>query len=176
MIKYNKQTFHNFLHPYWVVKMIEAGINVENEASYYFDNQYNVWHIDELKNTNGYMPTLTFADMSYMMDEWIYKKDGDKIFSGPGEMTLKYFKDAPFYIFGYYNDIKDSEFKFSNDKSYIEAYAETPIVGFARFLICGLNENLKYWKNINEKYDETSWNWENNHIDTKTWNIKKEES
>lgn len=177
MIKFNKDIFHNFLHPYWVLLMIDAGIDVKKEARYYFDKFYNVYHIDELAEvTDDIIPTLTISDMTYMLNEWAYVKNSTGDFSGPAEMSIKGLKDAPFYIYGYYNSNKESDFNFYNGEKSLEVIGETPIVAIARLLICSTKNGIRYINNIESKFDDTNWEWENNHIDTNTWNIMKNES
>lgn len=173
MIQFNKTTFHNFLHPYWVLKLIEAGVNVKENSSYYFDKELNVYHIDELDDPDDdyFLCTLTLSDLIYMIPEWIHLKNNeDESISAGMEMTMKFFKDAPFYVWGYYSNT-NGEFKFSNGEKHLEAIDETPLSSLARFLLSSIKEKIKPVDNITEKYNMTKFELENANYNVKYWNL-----
>lgn len=160
MIKFGKYTVHTFLSPWWCKKLREAGITMENAVWFYVkkDNEYYIVDKDEVKeySSEHVIPTYTLADILYLLNEYPFVNDVGA--------PLGFLKDAPFYVWTYYFQLKEGEDKelptFNNGKSYIEAEGETPLEGAARMLLmCKANDIFVPSWSIDDKYDEI-WDYE----------------
>ena len=144
MIELNKKTQQDFLNREWVQRLLDAGVDMR-DAKYLIGNLpfedspedyvYLVTDIrDDMKNQ---VPTYTVSELLYKLHEWIYPTINGKEFSG----GLRFFKDAPFYIFYYalktknYDDTKPSDQQSEEwDESFM-GESEYPIESLASLLI-----------------------------------------
>lgn len=129
MIELNNKTDQDFLSLEWCKRIVEAGIDM-SDAKYrildYGDKKYVVY------NSNEGTPTYTLAELLYKLDEY-----PDNCENG-----LFFFKDAPFYGFGY-------NFK---DKGEFVRYSEYPIEAAAMLLIASNKlEGVYHCKDISDK-------------------------
>ena len=114
MLLFDKYLKHVFITPKMSEKLIERGVNM-NDAQFYIiskDGKEYVVSKKEITDKTNAVPTYSIADFMYKLHEWIAEEDGDKKFSGP----LGFIKDAPFYIFTYYN--KDDNKSENEDENY----------------------------------------------------------
>lgn len=163
MLLFDKYLKHVFIRSDMSKVLIDKGVNM-NDAQFFIikknDKEYVVGK-NELKvlkekdtSIDG-VPTYSLCDFLYKLHEWIIEEDGGKKFSGP----LGFMKDAPFYIFTYYNkdenkkEIEEDNFHFKNGKKWLEAYGETPLDGAYRMLLTCINNEVGHVGSISEKYD-----------------------
>lgn len=138
MIKLTQQTAQDFLSKYWVQKIQEAGINMD-DASYFIISRHTpigttdyVITMEELKaspksNTKP-LPTYTLTQLLYKLDEWITIPEAGENSSGP----LCFLKDAPSYYW-YYKKY-DSETK-QRVGEYYGGEADNPLAAAAICLL-----------------------------------------
>ena len=155
MLRYNDFAKHTFLSPEWCNKLRDTGIDM-SDAVYYLktiDGAIYVTDLEEITEDEKkrLTPTYTLPDLLYKLDEFPYVDDVG--------CPLEFFKDAPFYGFGYYFDKRrntlvqeDKLPTFSDGKHRIAVYRETPLEGAALLLLTCAKEGVKYNRNISGKY------------------------
>ena len=143
MIELNKKTQQDFLNKEWVHKLLDAGVDM-SDAKYHIVRDH--WCREGLgygitlnwKN-HAYMyeehledvcPTYTVSELLYKLHEWINPTIDGIEYTG----FLKFFKDAPFYVFWYeLRGLAPKDNIYKND--YIHAEFEYPIESLASLLI-----------------------------------------
>ena len=148
MIELNNKTQQDFLNREWVQRLLDAGVDMSDakyeilktvDTSQEFINYCGKYDPDCGKYINGIevrdkLPTYTVSELLYKLHEYIYPEiDGEK-YSG----SLKFCKDAPFYIWYYALKTKDYDPQLQQGKyneDYIYAEFEYPIEGLASLLI-----------------------------------------
>lgn len=147
MIKLTVKTQQDFLNREWVQKLLDAGVNM-SDAKYFIirsaGNDYVVDKADVVdfgpirKEETKLLPTYTVSEMLYKLHEWVYPTINGHDYSG----GLRFFKDAPFYIF--YYDLYYAEDKKNpgipagvkaQQDEYLSAELEYPIESLAALLI-----------------------------------------
>ena len=164
MIEFDKISKHVWLDEAWCSRVSKTGIDMSDAQWFLFhkDDKLFVCSITERDSliSSGdelqFIPTYTIADILYKLNEYAWiDKDPErewKNFHG----GFKLIKDAPFYIFGYYNNIIDSEFRFDGDKKSLEVFDELPVISAARLLIVAQKNGIKCVKNISDKYEQNN--------------------
>ena len=141
MIELNSKTQQDFLNRKWVQRLLDAGVDM-SDAKYLIGNLpfedspedyvYLVTDIrDDMKNQ---VPTYTVSELLYKLHEYIYPTINGEEYSG----GLRFFKDAPFYVFYYALTTKDYDKTKGTGKyneNYIFAECEYPIESLASLLI-----------------------------------------
>lgn len=162
MLIENKTTWHNFLSRDWCLEMLRIGIDMSDASYYIYGNDFNgycIYDKDEMKDITGwkalldnnvFVPTYTLTDMLFKFPEDIIRESDKGDFHG----FLGFLKDAPFYIWTYYNENENSQYQFENSRKFIEVEEETPILAAARLLIYLHKNNIGYKKYIGDKYDK----------------------
>lgn len=160
MIELNEKTQQDFLSREWVHKLLDAGVDMSDAKYIICSLRYgkllggeNIqvalkeelpWiedmpgHLPALQY-NWACPTYTVSELLYKLHEWVYPTIGGKKFSG----GLKFYKDAPFYIFYYnlhhreklYTTEGEKRVKSYSNDNYIHAEFEYPIESLASLLI-----------------------------------------
>lgn len=143
MIELNSKTQQDFLNRVWVQKLLDAGVNM-SDAKYgivrspFKNGADSVILIEHAESNWLWIPTYTVSELLYKLHEWIYPTIDGKKFSG----GLKFFKDAPFYVFYYDLKTKDyDERKLSEEQvgewndQYISWEGEYPIESLASLLL-----------------------------------------
>lgn len=172
MIELNKKTQQDFLSREWVQKLLDAGVDM-NDAKYFIVTKQTSILIREGKKPKAFkadfiitkahyegcaqtqremvyenvMPTYTTAELLYKLHEWIYPTiDGVEYSGGIG-----FVKDAPFYIF--YYDVEPRESKDGDNKTreYMSASFEYPIESLAGVLIQCMKKGIGCVKDISDK-------------------------
>lgn len=144
MIELTIKTQQDFLNRKWVQKLLDAGVNMSDAKYYIYTNP------DNRKDYIGYkkqmdieyalncVPTYTVSELLYKLHEWIHPTINGKEYSG----GLRFFKDAPFYVF--YYDLKTKDYdkrKLSEEQvgewndQYISCEGEYPIESLASLLL-----------------------------------------
>jgi hypothetical protein len=146
MIKLTTKTQQDFLNREWVQKLLDAGVNMD-DAKYFITNNGGDYIIgsEEVKDCgpiwkkeHQIVPTYTVSEILYKLHEWVYPTINGHDYSG----GLRFFKDAPFYVFYYdlyYAEDKKNPgipvgVKAQNDE-YLSAELEYPIESLAALLI-----------------------------------------
>ncbi len=159
MVEFDKIAKHVWLDEAWCSRVSE--VIYMSDAKWFLykkDEKLFVCSIterDDLLSSvdkSEFIPTYTIADMLYKMNEyaWIDKDPECELKNFHGGFKL--IKDAPFYIFGYYNNIIDSEFRFEGNKKSLEVFDELPVISAARMLIAAEKNGIKNVGSISEKY------------------------
>lgn len=141
MIEFNRLTSHDFLGRSVIQKLLDAGINMDDSKYVLVKNPITKTDFICLRKkpqykyvfTNGsvarpgidVVPTYTISELLYKVPEHIWPIIDGKQYSG----GLRFFKDAPFYI--YYYDLTSADDK---KESYIFAEGDTPLESLASIL------------------------------------------
>jgi len=133
MIKVDKKVTQDFLSKEWVIKLLEAGVDM-SDAKWFIGTLHNEEYIaykgmeDHLVLYNP-LPTYTVSELLYKLHEFIYPKIDGIPYSGP----LAFYKDAPFYVFFY--NLKAEDDVIDTKEDYISSAYEYPIESLASVLI-----------------------------------------
>lgn len=143
MIELNSKTQQDFLNREWVQRLLDAGVDM-SDAKYRIVYSNGRDFITTKDWTDKWVlheccPTYTVSELLYKLHEWVYPTIGGKKFSG----GLKFYKDAPFYIFYYnlhhreklYTTEGEKRVKSYSNDNYIHAEFEYPIESLASLLI-----------------------------------------
>lgn len=172
MIELNKKTQQDFLNREWVQRLLDAGVDM-SDAKYYIVTKHTSILIREGKMPRSFkadfiitkehynkcadamrslvyenvMPTYTTAELLYKLHEWIYPTIDGVEYSG----GIDFVKDAPFYIF--YYDVESRESKDGDNKirEYMSASFEYPIESLAGVLIQCMKKGIGCVKDISDK-------------------------
>lgn len=148
MIELNEKTQQDFLNREWVQKLLDAGVDMSdayygiardtthgNRDKIFF---IHMWGLGDTESFTDKIPTYTVSELLYKLHEWIYPTIDGKKYSG----GLRFFKDAPFYVFYYALKTKDyDKRKLSEEQvgewndQYISCEGEYPIESLASLLI-----------------------------------------
>lgn len=138
MIELNKKTQQDFLNREWVQRLLDAGVDMSDAKYCIVDVKgtdvvcYN--KPKDIVEDQKPVPTYTVSELLYKLHEYIYPTiDGEEYSGG-----LRFFKDAPFYIFYYALTTKDYDKAKGTGKyneNYIFAECEYPIESLASLLI-----------------------------------------
>ena len=146
MIWFNEKTQQDFLSKKWIerIQRVSGKEITDNkyclvciDGTWYVDQKDVVLEKQKLESSSGIteiLPTYTLSELLYKLPEW------------PGEYKgLSFFKDAPFYSFGYYGG-KDKETTAEKRKYIVEMPCTYPIESAASLLIfCYGNEEIRPW-------------------------------
>lgn len=134
MIKLDNVTMHDFLNRRMVRELLDVGVDM-SDATYYIytnpnDGQDYVGYkvVMDIEHALNCVPTYTIAQLHFKLHEYIYPIINGIEYSG----GLRYFKDAPFYVF--YYDLKDKNGNRCPSHLDICAEGETPIESLAYLL------------------------------------------
>lgn len=144
MIELTIKTQQDFLNRKWVQRLLDAGVDM-SDAKYYIarfhQTEKEVVFLGKPANKVNWeeiIPTYTVSELLYKLHEWIYPTINGKEYSG----GLRFFKDAPFYVFYYDLKTKDyDERKLSEEQvgewndRYISCEGEYPIESLASLLL-----------------------------------------
>lgn len=135
MIELNNITMHDFLNRKLVQELLDVGVDM-SDATYYIVHEIyqdkdfimlgKPTENEEYKFKNV-LPTYTIAQLHFKLHEYIYPTINGIEYSG----GLRYFKDAPFYVF--YYDLKNGDTRCPEHQG-IAAEGETPIESLAYLL------------------------------------------
>ena len=167
MIKLDEVTKHDFLDRKTVRELLDVGVDMSDATYYIYTNPetgedfIGYWRQMDVEHANNCMPTYTIAQLHFKLHEHIYPTINGIEYSG----GLRYFKDAPFYVF--YYDLKDKDGERCPEVDGIFAEGETPIISLAYLLKqCHLKHtgyNRKDGKPVDDvgsirtKYEEYIW-------------------
>lgn len=132
MIKLNNVTMHDFLNRKLVQELLDVGVDM-SDATYCIANiggeDYILYgKVSDVSADHNPVPTYTIAQLHFKLHEHIYPTIDGIEYSG----GLRYFKDAPFYVF--YYDLKDKDYNECPEIKGIFAEGETPIESLAYLL------------------------------------------
>lgn len=155
MIKLTQQTAQDFLSRYWVYKLLEVGVDMDDASYFIITRNYPNGSIsyvvteDELnhspKSDTKPIPTYSLTQLIYKLNEWIQT---DEI-HGP----LEFLKDAPYYMW-FYSNRKDGK----QHGEYYKGIADNPLIAAVRCLI-NCYKNKEESPNIKSKVSyDTYWN------------------
>ena len=132
MIKLDDVSKHDFLNRKLVQELLDVGVDMSDATYCIYTNPETgedyVSRWDQIEHADNCIPTYTIAQLHFKLHEHIYPTIDGIEYSG----GLRYFKDAPFYIF--YYDLKDTEYNGCPHAKGIFAEGETPIESLAHLL------------------------------------------
>lgn len=159
MIELNNKSQHDFLNREWVQKLLDAGVDM-SDAKYsiqVLDEKDCVIYIDNWKDSYSeinMLPTYTISELLYKLHEWIAPTINGKEFSG----GLRFFKDAPFYVFYYGLKHKESDTVTLTNSDYICSELNNPIESLASVLLQCHQKDIGLKRrdtgNIQDKYNQ----------------------
>lgn len=158
MIRYTQKMEQDFLKPAWVKKLQEAGVELidakyfiyKNDGTYYLTND----RLSDKLNPNFEFicPTYTLPELLYKLNEWPGKEVTltKNVYAGKtGTLQgISFFKDAPFYGFGYDVRIDGKNVGMPDDWL---CYDDYPIIAAAMLLLKCIKNDIEYVKDISDK-------------------------